>query len=70
MELLFNVGGFLVEDGYFAHLDPSGRRSDIQHRPEQFLGSYDFIATKPYCKVGGIPFFEITHYLNFKLAIF
>uniref|UniRef100_A0A8R1XUL5 Sec23/Sec24 trunk domain-containing protein n=1 Tax=Onchocerca volvulus TaxID=6282 RepID=A0A8R1XUL5_ONCVO len=41
-----------VDDSYFAHLDHTGRRTDIQHRPEQFLGSYEFVATKPYCKNG------------------
>ncbi|CAK5112195.1 unnamed protein product [Meloidogyne enterolobii] len=43
-----------VQDAYFAHLDHSGRRTDIQHRPELFLGSYEFVATKQYCK-NGIP---------------
>ncbi|CAK5114559.1 unnamed protein product [Meloidogyne enterolobii] len=43
-----------VQDAYFAHLDHSGRRTDIQHRPELFLGSYEFMATKQYCK-NGIP---------------
>lgn len=42
---------FLVDDSYFAHLDHIGRRTDIQHRPEQYLGSYELVATKPYCKV-------------------
>ncbi|KAM3726424.1 Protein transport protein [Dirofilaria immitis] len=41
-----------VDDSYFAHLDHTGRRTDIQHRPEQFLGSYELVATKPYCKNG------------------
>lgn len=27
-----------------------GRRTDIQHRPELYLGSYEFVATKQYCK--------------------
>uniref|UniRef100_A0A914IBI6 Uncharacterized protein n=1 Tax=Globodera rostochiensis TaxID=31243 RepID=A0A914IBI6_GLORO len=44
-----------VEDGYFAHLDHTGRRTDIQHRPELFLGSYEFVATKQYCKNGISP---------------
>uniref|UniRef100_A0A183BK90 Protein transport protein Sec24-like CEF n=1 Tax=Globodera pallida TaxID=36090 RepID=A0A183BK90_GLOPA len=44
-----------VEDGYFAHLDHTGRRTDIQHRPELFLGSYEFVATKQYCKNGTSP---------------
>ncbi|ETN83329.1 Sec23/Sec24 trunk domain protein [Necator americanus] len=42
----------LVEDVYFAHLDHTGRRTDIDHRPELFLGAYEFIATKQYCKNG------------------
>lgn len=42
---------FLVEDAYFAHLDHMGRRTDIQQRPELFLGSYEIVATKQYCKV-------------------
>uniref|UniRef100_A0AAF5RT43 Sec23/Sec24 trunk domain-containing protein n=2 Tax=Wuchereria bancrofti TaxID=6293 RepID=A0AAF5RT43_WUCBA len=41
-----------VDDSYFAHLDHTGRRTDIQHRPEQYLGSYELVATKPYCKNG------------------
>ncbi|KAL3118772.1 hypothetical protein niasHT_009620 [Heterodera trifolii] len=44
-----------VEDGYFAHLDHTGRRTDIQHRPELYLGSYEFVATKQYCKNGTPP---------------
>lgn len=43
-----------VEEFYFAHLDHTGRRTDIQHRPELYLGSYEFVATKLYCK-NGIP---------------
>ncbi|KAK6110300.1 Sec23/Sec24 trunk domain family protein [Brugia pahangi] len=41
-----------VDDSYFAHLDHTGRRTDIQHRPEQYLGSYELVATKQYCKNG------------------
>lgn len=55
----------LVDDSYFAHLDHTGRRTDIQHRPEQFLGSYEFVATKPYCKVR---FFEICMFSEFRIA--
>ncbi|KAI1724885.1 sec23/Sec24 trunk domain-containing protein [Ditylenchus destructor] len=44
-----------VEEGYFAHLDHTGRRTDIAHRPELFLGSYEFVATKEYCKNGVKP---------------
>uniref|UniRef100_A0A7E4W055 Zf-Sec23_Sec24 domain-containing protein n=1 Tax=Panagrellus redivivus TaxID=6233 RepID=A0A7E4W055_PANRE len=43
-----------VEETYFAHLDHTGRRTDLQHRPELYLGSYEFVATKLYCK-NGIP---------------
>uniref|UniRef100_A0A914Z9F9 Protein transport protein Sec24C n=1 Tax=Panagrolaimus superbus TaxID=310955 RepID=A0A914Z9F9_9BILA len=39
-----------VEETYFAHLDHTGRRTDIQYRQELYLGSYEFIATKLYCK--------------------
>ncbi|CAD6191879.1 unnamed protein product [Caenorhabditis auriculariae] len=41
-----------VEDSYFAHLDHTGRRTDIEMRPELFLGAYEFVATKQYCKNG------------------
>uniref|UniRef100_A0AC34QJP2 Protein transport protein Sec24C n=1 Tax=Panagrolaimus sp. JU765 TaxID=591449 RepID=A0AC34QJP2_9BILA len=43
-----------VDEMYFAHLDHTGRRTDIQHRPELCFGSYEFVATKLYCK-NGIP---------------
>ena len=36
---------------YFNHLDHTGRRVDAYDRPELCLGSYEFIATKDYCKV-------------------
>ncbi|VDN02983.1 unnamed protein product [Thelazia callipaeda] len=48
----FCLASTAVEEVYFAHLNHTGRRTDIQHRPEQFLGSYEFVATKPYCKNG------------------
>ncbi|VDM56296.1 unnamed protein product [Angiostrongylus costaricensis] len=48
----FCHGSTPVEDVYFAHLDHTGRRTDIEHRPELFLGAYEFIATKQYCKNG------------------
>ncbi|MFH4983012.1 hypothetical protein AB6A40_009721 [Gnathostoma spinigerum] len=50
----FCLASSAVEDAYFAHLDHSGRRTDIQHRPEQYLGAYEFVATKPYCR-NGVP---------------
>ncbi|CAB3406008.1 unnamed protein product [Caenorhabditis bovis] len=43
-----------VEETYFAHLDHTGRRTDIEMRPELFLGAYDLVATKQYCK-NGVP---------------
>ncbi|KAI6173840.1 Sec23/Sec24 trunk domain-containing protein [Aphelenchoides besseyi] len=39
-----------IEDVYFAHLDHNGRRTDIGNRPELYLGSYEFVGTKHYCK--------------------
>jgi hypothetical protein len=35
-----------VSSEYFANLDISGRRSDIEQRPELRLGAVDFVATK------------------------
>lgn len=43
-----------VPQEYFAHLDHTGRRVDTFDRPELCLGSYEFVATKDYCKVGTI----------------
>uniref|UniRef100_F1KR98 Protein transport protein Sec24C n=1 Tax=Ascaris suum TaxID=6253 RepID=F1KR98_ASCSU len=48
----FCLASTAVEEAYFAHLDHNGRRTDIQQRVEQYLGSYEFVATKPYCKNG------------------
>jgi len=45
----------LVEETYFAHLDHTGKRTDIQHRAELCLGSYEFVATGLYCKNGVKP---------------
>ncbi|CAJ0928978.1 unnamed protein product, partial [Mesorhabditis belari] len=44
-----------VEDAYFAHLDHTGRRTDIEYRPELLCGAYEFVATKQYCKNGIAP---------------
>lgn len=33
-------------------MDHTGRRTDIVYRPELCLGSYEFVATKQYCKNG------------------
>jgi protein transport protein SEC24 len=37
-----------VQNGYFAPLDVSGKRSDIASRPELRLGSVEYVATKEY----------------------
>uniref|UniRef100_A0A0N4ZBP9 Protein transport protein Sec24C n=1 Tax=Parastrongyloides trichosuri TaxID=131310 RepID=A0A0N4ZBP9_PARTI len=44
-----------VVDEYFAHLDHTGRRTDISHRPEFCLGSYEFVANTAYCKNKVLP---------------
>ncbi|GFN78549.1 transport protein sec24c [Plakobranchus ocellatus] len=43
-----------VPNEYFAHLDHTGRRVDSFNRAELCLGSYEFVATKDYCK-NGVP---------------
>ncbi|XP_064620101.1 protein transport protein Sec24C-like isoform X2 [Lineus longissimus] len=40
---------------YFAHLDHTGRRVDSYDRPELCLGSYEFVATKEYCRNNQTP---------------
>ncbi|XP_033744553.1 protein transport protein Sec24C-like isoform X2 [Pecten maximus] len=44
-----------VPPEYFQHLDHTGRRVDAYDRPELCLGSYEFVATKDYCKNGTLP---------------
>ncbi|XP_005101853.1 protein transport protein Sec24C [Aplysia californica] len=44
-----------VPNEYFAHLDHTGRRVDCYNRAELCLGSYEFVATKDYCKNGTPP---------------
>jgi len=44
-----------VPTEYFAHLDHTGRRTDSYDRPELCLGSYEFVATKDYCKNSVLP---------------
>jgi protein transport protein SEC24 len=48
----FPVVFIVVPAEYFAHLDHTGRRIDSYDRPELCLGSYEYVATKDYCKVG------------------
>ncbi len=44
-----------VPQEYFNHLDHMGRRIDLYERPELCCGSYEFAATKEYCKDGKLP---------------
>ncbi|XP_058120150.1 protein transport protein Sec24C [Anopheles ziemanni] len=39
-----------VPSGYFQHLDHTGQRMDKYERPELVLGTYEFVATKEYCR--------------------
>ncbi|XP_050076782.1 protein transport protein Sec24D [Anopheles maculipalpis] len=39
-----------VPPGYFQHLDHTGQRMDKYERPELMLGTYEFVATKEYCR--------------------
>lgn len=40
-----------VPTEYFQHLDHAGQRVDKYERPELVLGTYEFVATKEYCRV-------------------
>lgn len=44
-----------VPDAYFQHLDHTGQRMDRYERPEFVLGTYEFIATKDYCRENQFP---------------
>ncbi|KAF7998595.1 hypothetical protein HCN44_011003 [Aphidius gifuensis] len=44
-----------VPSEYFQHLDHTGQRMDRYERPELMLGTYEFIATKDYCRNNTIP---------------
>lgn len=44
-----------VPGEYFCHLDHQGLRLDTYERPELHLGSYEFVATKDYCKDQKLP---------------
>ena len=39
-----------VPPEYFQHLDHTGQRVDKYERPELILGTYEFVATKDYCR--------------------
>ena len=40
---------------YFVHLDHTGVRLDKYQRPELWLGSYEFVGTKEYCRNNTFP---------------
>lgn len=42
---------FAVHQNYYQHLDHTGQRVDKHERPELLLGTYEFLATKDYCRV-------------------
>lgn len=42
----------VVHPDYYQHLDHTGQRVDKHERPELLLGTYEFLATKDYCRVG------------------
>ncbi|XP_054266552.1 protein transport protein Sec24C isoform X2 [Macrosteles quadrilineatus] len=44
-----------VPEAYFQHLDHTGQRIDRYERPELVLGSYEFVATKEYCRNDQFP---------------
>lgn len=44
-----------VPQDYFCFLDGMGERTDKYHRPELCLGSYEFLATKEYCRNEQVP---------------
>uniref|UniRef100_A0A182P5G9 Protein transport protein Sec24C n=1 Tax=Anopheles epiroticus TaxID=199890 RepID=A0A182P5G9_9DIPT len=44
-----------VPQNYFQHLDHTGQRMDKYERPELVLGTYEFMATKEYCRNNSPP---------------
>ncbi|XP_067008422.2 protein transport protein Sec24C [Anabrus simplex] len=44
-----------VPGEYFQHLDHTGQRVDRYERPELMLGTYEFVATKDYCRNNTFP---------------
>ena len=50
---------FSVPPEYFNHLDHTGRRVDAYDRPELCLGTYEFAATKDYCKVSELSILKV-----------
>lgn len=51
IHLFVFVSFFPVPTEYFQHLDHAGQRVDKYERPELVLGTYEFVATKEYCRV-------------------
>nr|CAD7393436.1 unnamed protein product [Timema cristinae] len=52
---LFCKAATEVPAEYFQHLDHTGQRVDRYERPELVLGTYEFIATKDYCRNNTFP---------------
>jgi protein transport protein SEC24 len=44
-----------VPQDYMAYLDNRGERTDKYQRPELFLGSYEFLVSKEYCRESTLP---------------
>jgi len=44
-----------VPNEYFNHLDHMGKRIDMYERPELCLGSFEYVATKDYCRNQVLP---------------
>lgn len=65
------ISNNLVPAEYFQHLDHAGQRVDKYERPELVLGTYEFVATKEYCRVGAkLPCSVRTLYFNIPLILF
>lgn len=51
MNVIIAIFMLTVPQDYFEHLDHTGQRMDRFERPELMLGTYEFVATKEYCRV-------------------
>lgn len=67
---LFSIS---VPAEYFQHLDHTGQRMDRYERPELMLGTYEYIATKDYCRVRygfkNYPKYNVFDYLNVEIFV-
>ncbi|KAB0790460.1 hypothetical protein PPYR_15149 [Photinus pyralis] len=54
-QCLFCKAATDVPAEYFQHLDHTGQRMDRYERPELVLGTYEFVATKDYCRNNNFP---------------